>query len=91
MTLRPAIAALVFAGAVPVCAGVSVGVVNCGDALLGDAVPYSCGKRGLLVGLMGIWGTVLFGYLMGQVDRIVTRIVPAVNSDHFAKGRDSQP
>ncbi len=47
-----------------------------GDVLLGDTVPYTCGKRGLAVGLMGIWGTVLFGFLMGQVDQLAAWISP---------------
>ena len=76
MTLRPAIAALFFLTSIPVCAGIAAAVVYLGDCLLGDSVPYSCGKRGLVVGLMGIWGTVLFGFLMGQVDRIATWIAP---------------
>jgi hypothetical protein len=76
MTLRPAIAALFFLASVPVCAGAAAGVVYLGDGLLGDSVSYTCGKRGLVVGLMGIWATVLFGFLMGQVDRIATWIAP---------------
>lgn len=86
MTLRPAVAALFFFASVPVCAGVALGAVSLGDALLGDTVPYSCGKRGLVVGLMGIWGTVLFGFLMGQVDGIATRIAPAPDSGEPARG-----
>ncbi len=76
MALRPAAAALFFLATVPVCAGIAAGAVYVGDRLLGGAVPYECGKRGLVVGLMGIWGTVLFGFLMGQADRIATRIAP---------------
>ena len=81
MSLRPAIAAVVFLASVPACAGVAAGAVYLGDALLGDTVPYSCGKRGLAVGLMGIWGVVLFGFLMGQVDRLATWIAPLPGSD----------
>lgn len=86
MTLRHAIAALFFVASVPVCAGAAAGLVSLGDTLLGDSVPYSCGKRGLVVGLMGIWGVVLFGILMGQVDRIATWIAPPPASDDPAKG-----
>ena len=86
MSPRPAIAALIFVVAVPVCAGVAAGAVSFGDALLGDTVPSSCGKRGLVVGLMGIWGVVLFGFLMGQVDRLVTWIAPLRGLDPVREG-----
>ncbi len=88
MTLRPAIAALFFVASVPLCAGVAAGVVYLGDRLLGDSVPYTCGKRGLVVGLMGLWGTVLFGFLMGQVDRIATWIAPLPGPDGPPQGID---
>lgn len=81
MSPRSALATLLFLASVPVCATVAAGIVYLGDALLGDTIPYSCGKRGLVVGLMGIWGVVLFGFLMGQVDRLVTRIAHLSDSD----------
>ena len=87
MSPRPAIA-LIFVVAVPVCAGVAAGAVSFSDALLGDTVPSSCGKRGLVVGLMGIWGVVLFGFLMGQVDGLATRIAPLRGLDPV---KDSAP
>ena len=74
MTVRPVAAALFSLATVPACAGLAVGAVSLGDCLLGDIVPHDCGKRGLVIGLMGIWGTVLFGFLVGQVDWIAGRI-----------------
>ena len=75
MSLR-IVAALFFAASVPVCAAVAFVSVFAADRALGETVPSSCGKRGLIVGLMGIWGTVLFGYLMGQADRVATWLAP---------------
>jgi hypothetical protein len=77
---------LIFVVAAPACAGVAAGAVSFADALLGDTVPYSCGKRGLVAGLMGIWGVVLFGFLMGQVDRLVTWIAPLRGLDPVKEG-----
>lgn len=77
MALRSVAAAFVFAALLPVCAAAGLAAVYCGDHLLGDLMP--CGKRGLLVGLLGIWGTVLFGFLLGQVDRLATWISPATH------------
>ena len=66
------VAALFFIAAVPVAAAAAVAAVLGVDHLIGENVPRASGKRGLVVGLIGIWGTVLFGYLMGQVDRVAT-------------------
>ena len=74
MVLRRVTAALVALGSIPLCAAVAAGAVYSADCLLGETVPSSCGKRGLLVGLMGIWGTVLFGFLLGQADWIADQI-----------------
>lgn len=84
MTLRPIAAALFFLATVPVCAGIAVGAVYLADWLLGDSVSYECGKRGLVVGLMGMWGTVLFGFLVSQVDWIAGRIADSDPVDQVA-------
>jgi hypothetical protein len=72
--VRHVAAALFAVCSVAVCAGVAFAAVRAGDHLLGETIPASCGKRGLVVGLMGIWGTVLFGFLLGQVDWITDKI-----------------
>lgn len=72
--LRHVVAALFAVCSIGVCAGVAFAAVRACDHLLGETVPSSCGKRGLVVGLMGIWGTVLFGFLLGQVDWITDKI-----------------
>jgi hypothetical protein len=77
MVVRRVAAALVAVGSIPLCAAAAAGAVYSGDCLLGETVSSSCGKRGLVVGLMGIWGTVLFGFLLGQVDRVADRIARA--------------
>jgi hypothetical protein len=71
------VAALFFVAAVPVCAAVAVAVVTGADQLIGENVPRASGKRGLVVGIVGIWGTVLFGFLIGQADRVATWLSPA--------------
>jgi hypothetical protein len=85
MTLRPAAAALFVLATLPVCAGLAVGAVHLGDRLLGDAIPHECGKRGLVVALMGMWGTVLFGVLVGQVDWVAGRIAGFGRPDRAAR------
>ena len=74
MALRRIAAALVALGSIPLCAAVAAGAVYSADGLLGETIPSSCGKRGLVVGLMGIWGTVLFGFLLGQAEWVADRI-----------------
>ncbi len=72
--LRHVAAALFAVCSIAVCAEVAFAAVRACDHLLGETVPASCGKRGLVVGLMGIWGTVLFGFLLGQVEWIADKI-----------------
>lgn len=69
-------AALFFAVSVPLCAAAAAVVVHLADRALGESVPSVCGKRGLVVGVMGIWGVVLFGFLVEQADRVATWIDP---------------
>lgn len=71
---RNVAAALFALCSVPVCAAAAAATVWTGDYLLGEAVPSSCGKRGLVVGLLVIWGVVLFGFLVGQLEWIAERI-----------------
>jgi hypothetical protein len=67
MSLRRTTAALLVVVSFPVCAAVAGAAVLGADCLLAEAVPPARGKRGLFVGLMGIWGLVLFVFLMGQI------------------------
>lgn len=62
---------------IPVCAGVALAAVRGTDELLGDTIPESCGKRGLVIGLLGMWGVVLFGFLLEQASWIADRIAPS--------------
>ena len=70
------VAALFFIAAVPVCAAVAIALVTGVDHLIGENVPRAVGNAGLVVGIVSIWGTVLFGYLMGQADRVATWLSP---------------
>jgi len=56
------LATLFFLASIPVCAGLAAGAVYLGDTLLGDTVSYSCGKRGLVVGLMVSGGSYCSGF-----------------------------
>ena len=71
---RNVAAALFAVCSIPVCAAATTAAVWTGDHLLGEAIPSSCGKRGLVVGLMAIWGVVLFGFLVGQAEWVTGRI-----------------
>jgi hypothetical protein len=77
MSPRTVLAAVLFFASVPVCAAVAGAVAYLGDVLLGETVPSTCGKRGLVVGLMGIWAIVLFGFLINLADQVATRISAA--------------
>ena len=74
MVLRHATAALVALGSIPVCAVLAACAAYSASCLLDEAVTLPHGKRGLATGLIGIWGVVLFGFLLGQIDWIATRI-----------------
>jgi MFS family permease len=83
--LRHLLAGFFALSSIPVCAAVAAAAVASADHLLGEMVPASCGKRGLALGLIGMWGVVLFGFLLGQVERVADRIVGAT-----ASGLDAQ-
>jgi len=69
------IAAAAFAVcSIPACAGVALAAVRATDAQLGETIPSSCGKRGLAIGLIGLWGVVLFGFLLEQASWVADRI-----------------
>jgi hypothetical protein len=77
MGLRRVLASLFYLSAIPVCGSVAVGAVMAGDHLFGETVPSSSGKRGLVIALMGVWGVVLFGFLLKQAEWLADTIAGA--------------
>jgi hypothetical protein len=83
-------------GSIPCFAVIVLNIVRAADCMLGETIPSSSGKRGLVIGMMEIWGTVLFGFLVCQTERLackITEINPFAPSEaevdpiHWTKNR----
>lgn len=87
--LRNVAAALFAVCSIVVCAGSAFAAVRACGHLLGEMVITSCGKQGLVVGLIGMWGVVLFGFLLEQAWRVADRIaVPRPRRPRIPVGAD---